>query len=61
MKRVDFDPNGGAINKTGANQGSNISWDGLDLVASEIKRAKTVHGPVLIPWFPPHLGQHRLL
>ena len=47
MKRVDFDPNG---ERNPQNRGKSayerISWDeALDLVASEIKRAKTVHGP----------------
>jgi len=47
MKRVDFDPNG---QRNPQNRGSSeyerISWDeALDLVATEIKRAKTVHGP----------------
>ena len=47
MKRVDFDPNG---ERNPQNRGKSayerISWDeALDLVANEIKRAKTVHGP----------------
>ena len=47
MKRADFDPNG---QRNPQNRGSSeyerISWDeALDLVATEIKRAKTVHGP----------------
>ena len=47
MKRVDFDPNG---DRNPQNRGisgyERISWDeALDLVANEIKRAKTVHGP----------------
>ncbi len=47
MKRVDFDPNG---ERNPQNRGKSeyvrISWDeALDLVASEIRRAKQVHGP----------------
>ncbi len=47
MKRVDFDPNG---ERNPQNRGisgyERISWDeALDIVASEIKRAKRVHGP----------------
>ena len=46
MKRVDFDPNG---ERNPQNRGvsgyERISWDeALDIVASEIKRQKTVHG-----------------
>jgi trimethylamine-N-oxide reductase (cytochrome c) len=47
MKRVDFDPNG---ERNPENRGvsgyERISWDeALDIVANEIKRQKTVHGP----------------
>ena len=47
MKRVDFDPDG---ERNPQNRGTSgyerISWnEALDLVANEIKRAKTVHGP----------------
>ena len=47
MKRVDFDPNG---ERNPQNRGisgyERISWDeALDIVASEIKRAKRIHGP----------------
>ena len=47
MKRVDFDPNG---ERNQHNRGTSgyvrISWDeALDLVASDIRRAKRVHGP----------------
>lgn len=47
MKRVDFDPNG---ERNCANRGisgyERISWDeALDIVAGEIKRVKTEHGP----------------
>ena len=47
MKRVDFDPNG---ERNPQNRGisgyERISWDeALDLVASEITRAKQMHGP----------------
>lgn len=47
MKRVDFDPNG---ERNPQNRGKSgyvrISWDeALDLVASEIKRQKRLHGP----------------
>ena len=47
MKRVDFDPNGERNPQNRGKSGyERISWDeALDLVASEIKRAKTVHGP----------------
>ena len=47
MKRVDFDPDG---ERNPENRGisgyERISWDeALDIVANEIKRQKTVHGP----------------
>ena len=47
MKRVDYDPNG---NRNPQNRGisgyQRITWDeALDLVASEITRQKTTHGP----------------
>ncbi len=47
MKRVDFDPNG---ERNPENRGvsgyERISWDeALDIVANEIKRQKTEHGP----------------
>jgi molybdopterin guanine dinucleotide-containing S/N-oxide reductase-like protein len=47
MKRVDFDPDG---ERNPQNRGisgyERISWDeALDIVANEIKRQKTVHGP----------------
>jgi trimethylamine-N-oxide reductase (cytochrome c) len=47
MKRVDFDPNGERNPQNRGKSGyERISWDeALDVVASEIKRAKTVHGP----------------
>ena len=46
MKRVDFDPNGTIHKIEGKSAYQRISWDeALDLVANEIKRAKTVHGP----------------
>ena len=47
MKRVDFDPNGERNQKNrGVSEYKRISWDeALDLVASEIKRAKSKHGP----------------
>jgi len=47
MKRVDWDPNGERNPQNRGKSGyERISWDeALDIVASEIKRAKTVHGP----------------
>ena len=47
MKRVDFDPDG---ERNPQNRGisgyERISWDeALDMVASEIRRAKQIHGP----------------
>ncbi|MCS5660913.1 MAG: molybdopterin-dependent oxidoreductase, partial [Dehalococcoidia bacterium] len=47
MKRVDFDPNGERNTQNrGTSEYERISWDeALDLVATEIKGAKTVHGP----------------
>ncbi len=47
MKRVDFDPNGERNPQNRGRSGyERISWDeALELVANEIKRAKTVHGP----------------
>ena len=47
MKRVDFDPNGERNQQNrGMSEYQRISWDeALDLVASEIKRAKSTHGP----------------
>ena len=46
MKRVDFDPDGERNTQNRGKSGyERISWDeALDIVASEIKRAKTVHG-----------------
>ncbi len=47
MKRVDFDPNGERNpEKRGISGYERIGWDeALDIVANEIKRQKTVHGP----------------
>ena len=47
MKRVDFDPNGERNTQNRGKSGyERISWDeALDIVAGEIKRQKTVHGP----------------
>ncbi len=47
MKRVDFDPNGERNTQNRGKSGyERISWDeALDIVASEIKRAKREHGP----------------
>ena len=47
MKRVDFDPNGERNpEKRGISGYERISWDeALDIVANEIKRQKTIHGP----------------
>ncbi len=47
MKRVDFDPNGERNPQNRGKSGyERISWDeALDIVASEIKRTKRVHGP----------------
>ena len=47
MKRVDFDPDGERNPQNrGKSEYERISWDeALDLVASEIKRSKRVHGP----------------
>jgi trimethylamine-N-oxide reductase (cytochrome c) len=47
MKRVDFDPNGERNPQNRGKSGyERISWDeALDIVSSEIKRQKTVHGP----------------
>ena len=46
MKRVDFDPNGARnTHIRGISGYQRIGWDeALDIVASEIKRMKTVHG-----------------
>jgi molybdopterin guanine dinucleotide-containing S/N-oxide reductase-like protein len=58
MKRVDFDPAG---NRNPQNRGisgyERISWDeALDIVASEIRRQKSVHGPgsIVIPMSSHH-------
>ena len=47
MKRVDFDPEGERNPKNrGVSGYERISWnEALDIVANEIKRQKTVHGP----------------
>jgi molybdopterin guanine dinucleotide-containing S/N-oxide reductase-like protein len=47
MKRVDFDPNGERNPRNRGISGyERISWDeALDIVAGEIKRVKTEHGP----------------
>jgi molybdopterin guanine dinucleotide-containing S/N-oxide reductase-like protein len=47
MKRVDFDPNGERNTQNRGISGyERISWDeALDIVASEIKRTKSKHGP----------------
>ena len=47
MKRVDFDPNGERNPQNRGNSGyERISWDeALDIVASEIKRQRSEHGP----------------
>ncbi len=47
MKRVDFDPNGQRHPETRGTAGyERISWDqALAIVAGEIKRIKTAHGP----------------
>ena len=47
MKRVDFDPNGERNQKNRGISGyERISWDeAIDIVSSEIKRQKRVHGP----------------
>ena len=47
MKRVDFDPNGERnCQNRGQSEYVRISWDeALDIVAGEIKRVKTEHGP----------------
>lgn len=55
MKRVDFDPNG---ERNPQNRGKSgyvkISWDeAFDIVASEIRRMKTVYGPGAIAVAPP--------
>lgn len=55
MKRVDFDPDG---ERNPQNRGKSgyvrISWEeAFDLVASEIRRMKTVHGPGAIAVAPP--------
>lgn len=54
MKRVDFDPDG---ERNPQNRGisgyERISWDeALDIVAKEIQRQKTVHGPGSIATYP---------
>jgi trimethylamine-N-oxide reductase (cytochrome c) len=47
MKRIDFDPNGARNCKNrGISRYERISWDeALDIVASEIRRVRQVHGP----------------
>ncbi len=47
MKRVDFDPNGERNPQNRGKSGyERISWDeALEIVGTEIKRQKTVHGP----------------
>ena len=55
MKRVDFDPNGERNTQNrGKSKYERISWDeAFDLVAGEIKRMKTQHGPGAIALAPP--------
>lgn len=59
MKRVDFDPDGERNPQNrGISEYVRISWDeALDIVASEIKRQKRVHGPGSITIF--HGAHHQ--
>jgi trimethylamine-N-oxide reductase (cytochrome c) len=54
MKRVDFDPNGARNPQNRGISGyERISWDeAYDMVANEINRQKTVHGPGSICTYP---------